>query len=303
MDRIYVMELVRSFQVGMIGRREFVKKASLAIGSAAAATALLTACGKQGRDENPDPVVDEGKDSLALTDEDKEDGLLTGIVSYPHIENSTQILSGYLAQPEKRSPLPGVIVVQEWWGVDSHIKDVVRRFAREGFAALAPDLYHGKVATEPDTARKLVMELDAPNAVSEIQSAMTVLLAQKSLKGPKIGLMGFCMGGGLVLKTSLADERVGAAIPFYGSPLSPDQAAKIKAPVLGIYAAQDQGIPVARVRAMEEAIATAGVPNKFKIYENAGHAFFNDSRPGGYNAEAAKDAWREVLEWLKKYLK
>ena len=131
---------------------------------------------------------------------------------------------------------------------------MTRRFANAGYIALAPDLYKGQVATEPDEARKLVMELDMATAVEEIGSAVEYLLEQEYVAGDKAGVVGFCMGGRLVLMTALADENVGAAVAFYGQPLTPEEAPAVKAPVLGLYGAEDQGIPVAGVEAMGAAL-------------------------------------------------
>ena len=167
--------------------------------------------------------------------------------------------------------------------------------------ALAPDLYHGVVASEPDEARKLVMEIDMPTAVREIQSAIDFLLAHEVVAGDKVGLTGFCFGGGLTLQTALVDERLGVAIPWYGRPIDPAQAADIKAPVLGLYGAEDGGIPVEGVNALAEALDAAGIENEFMIYEGAPHAFFNDTRQS-YNEAAAADAWPRALQWLREKL-
>ena len=299
MDRIRVMELVRSFQVGEIDRRDFVKKATVAVGSVAAANALLVACRHDVSSETPDPVVADGENSLDMNESDSESGLHTEIVSYEGPDNS--MLNGYFARPEEGRELPGIIVIQEWWGLNDHIKDVTRRFAREGYAALAPDLYHGVVVTEPDDARKLVMELDLETAVAEIQSAMQFLDSLSETRSAKQGLIGFCMGGRLVLQTALVEDLVGLAIPYYGSPLTAEEAANVKSPVLGVYGQLDGGIPVERVKAMEAGLNAAGIENKMFIYEGAGHAFFNDTRPS-YHPEAAADAWKNTLEWLQRIL-
>lgn len=298
MDRVHVMQLVRSFQVGEISRRQFLIKATTALGSAAAAGMLLSACYPVTGPtapvvEGPQP---ETPDMPAIT----EGGVTAGMVEYPGPQDD--MLMGYLARPEGEGPFPGVIVIQEWWGLNDHIKDVTRRFAAEGFAALAPDLYNGVVASEPNEARKLVMELDMAAAVSDIRSAVDYLQAQDFVAGPKVGLTGFCMGGGLTLQTALLEEDLGVAIPWYGSPLSAEQAAGVKAPILGLYGAEDGGIPVEAVRAMEEGLNAAGIENEIVIYEGAAHAFFNDAWASSYNAEAAADAWSRALEWLRRYL-
>ena len=299
LNRIYAMELVRSFQVGELSRRDFLRKATVALGSAAAATALLAAC--QPVQDVPPPVVKEeaggeGEGSgMAVA---SAVGLITGMANYLHRDGGD--LMGYLARPEGDEPAPALIVLQEWWGLNDHIMDVANRFAHEGFVALAPDLYHGVVTSEPDEARKLIMELDMPNAVAEIQQAIAHLQEQPFVASEKVGITGFCMGGGLVLQVALVEENLSAAIPWYGRPLSPEDAAKVKAPVLGLYGAEDGGIPVAAVKAMEEAMTAAGIENEFVIYEGAPHAFFNDTRPS-YNEAAAADAWPRALAWLRAH--
>lgn len=314
MDRVYVMQLVRSFQVGEMSRREFLKRATIAVGSLAAANTILTACGVSPK--NPPPVVEQepATPTAAPADPTATSEPATsptaagneiaagasGGVTYPDGAGGT--LMGYLSRPEDTSPRPGVIVIQEWWGLNDHIKDVVQRFAAAGFVALAPDLYHGVVVTEPDEARKQVMALDMQVAVGEIQQAILFLQKQSFVSGSGVGLVGFCMGGGLVLQTARVEENTGAAVAFYGSPLAAEEAAEVKAPVLGLYGANDQGIPVESVRAMEQALNDTGIENEIHIYDTAGHAFFNDTRESTYNADAAADAWARVVEWFGKYL-
>ena len=303
MDRIYVMQLVRSFQVGMMTRREFTVKASAALGSMAAVNLLLAAC-QPIRPEAARPVVEptaapaeEGGEEAAA---ESYPGLVTADVEYPGADGAT--LTGYLAQPEGDGSYPGIIVIQEWWGLDDHIKDVTRRFAEQGYVALAPDLYHGVVATEPDEARKLVMALDMAAAVGEIQQAISYLLEQAAVGSEKAGIVGFCMGGRLTLMTALADDNLGAAIAFYGSPLEPAQVGELKAPLLGLYGSADSGIPVDGVNAMATALEEAGIEHEIQIYDGAQHAFFNDTRANSYNADAAADAWARALAWFGQHL-
>jgi carboxymethylenebutenolidase len=303
MDRIYVMQLVRSFQVGAINRRTFLQRASVALGGMAAANVLLAAC--QPVTAPPRPVTEAtptgegvGTPESSLT---TEEGLAAEMVEYAGPDGD--MLPGYLARPEGDGPFPAVIVLQEWWGLNEHIKDVTRRFAQEGYVALAPDLYKGVVATEPDEARKLVMELDMPAAVAEIGSAADFLLAQEYVSGEQVAVMGFCMGGRLTLMAALDDAgtgRYGAAVAFYGSPLTPDEAATVETAVLGLYGADDGGIPVAEVQAMQAAFDAAGVVNEIVIYDGAPHSFFNDTRES-YRPEAAADAWQRTLAWLSEH--
>lgn len=305
MDRIYVMQLVRSFQVGQISRRAFLQRASVAVGGMATANLLLAAC--RPVSGTPRPVTEttptgEGVGSAA-TNMTTEDGLIAEMVEYEGPDG--EMLPGYLARPENADgPLPGVIVLQEWWGLNEHIKDVTRRLALEGYVALAPDLYKGQVATEPDEARKLVMELDMGAAVEEIGAAADFLLAHEGVAGEQVGVMGFCMGGRLALMTALDDAgsgRFGATVAFYGTPLTPDEAAQVETPVLGLYGADDGGIPVTEVTMMQEALTAAGVTNEFQVYAGAPHSFFNDTRES-YRPEAAADAWQRTLAWFEQHL-
>ncbi|MBK7779378.1 MAG: dienelactone hydrolase family protein [Ardenticatenia bacterium] len=309
MDRIHVMQLVRSFQVGEISRRTFLSRATAALGSAATANWLLAGCSSSPA-TNPPPVLEPAAASTTPPEPTVVQsisagaaGLVTGaVVTYG--QSGDQAFSGYLALPEASGLLPGVILIQEWWGLDGHIKAVANRLAGEGFAVLAPDLYHGAVATEPDEARKLVMALDQAAALQEILQAGDFLLNLKDqVRGPAVGITGFCMGGGLALQAAASgDPRVGAVAAWYGKPLDAAGAAAVTCPVLGFYGGLDTGIPVADVTAMEDALKAAGATVEVHVYPEAGHAFFNDTRAGGYNEAAAKDAWPRLVAWFGEHL-
>lgn len=298
MDRVYVMQLVRSFQVGGMSRREFLRRATIALGSVAAAQMLLT--GAMVPNAEARPVVSEPGLDDAPRRVVGPDGVVSERIEYQDAQGNP--LSGYLARPASAGPFPAVVVIQEWWGIDNHIKDLTLRFARQGYAAFAPDLYHGVAVSEPDEARKLVMELDREAAVGEIRAAISMLLGESFVASDKVGIIGFCMGGGLVLRTSLVEPNVGAAIAFYGAPLEAKDVSQVKAPILGLYGAEDQGIPVEGIKMMQDALNQAGIENEIQIYEGAGHAFFNDARASGFNKAAAEDAWTRTLAWFKKHL-
>jgi carboxymethylenebutenolidase len=294
MDRIHVMELVRAFQIGDMSRRQFLKRAGVAGVGMVSANALLAACA-EFPNNNPPPVVDQSQP--AAEPGLAEDGALTvGVVEYPDTDGET--LMGYMARQSDIPAAPAVIIIQEWWGLNDHIKDVARRYAAEGFVALAPDLYHGQVATEPDEARKLAMELDTPEAVKEIEQAMTYLLTQDYVNSDKVGVVGYCMGGALVLQTALSAEDMAAGVVYYGSPLEPDQAKTVKAPILSFIGTEDR-IPAEAVAQMHAAFTEAGIKNDYEVYEGAQHAFFNETRPESYNAEASTDSWPKALAWLR----
>jgi carboxymethylenebutenolidase len=195
-------------------------------------------------------------------------------------------------------------VIQEWWGLVDHIKDVAERFAAEGFVALAPDLYHGQATSEPDEAGKLMMALNIDQAAKDLRGAAQYLLREGSVTSRKVGVVGFCMGGQLALyAATVAPDEIGAVVDFYGiHPNVQPDFSKLKAPVLGVFAERDSFVPVEAVRELEAKLRAQGVETDFKIYEGTDHAFFNDTRPDVYNESAARDAWGRTINWFRKHL-
>jgi carboxymethylenebutenolidase len=295
MNRIEVMELVRSYQIGGLDRRQFLQRATAVIGSAIAANTLLVACDASPNEDAP-PVVDESQPAAEPGLETAGD-LSTGVVTYEGPEGEE--LMGYLAYQPDAEPRPAVIVIQEWWGLNEHIKDVARRFAEAGYVALAPDLYHGVVTTEPDEARKQAMELGMRDAVGEIGQAIAYLQAQDFVEGGT-GIIGFCMGGGLVYQSAANLDSVDVGAAFYGSPLNAAQAAQVTVPVYSFLGTADS-IPVSGLEAMHAVFAENGVANQYQIYDGAQHSFFNETRPS-YDEAAATDAWQKTLDWFGQYL-
>jgi carboxymethylenebutenolidase len=210
--------------------------------------------------------------------------------------------SGYLAVPVKGSG-PGVVVIQEWWGLVDHIKDVCDRFAAEGYVALAPDVYHGRSTTSPDEAGKLMMALRIDQAEKDLRGAVQYLLNHEAVTGAKVGTIGFCMGGALSLYAASKNDQVGACVVFYGiHPNVKPDLPNLKAPVLGIYAENDSSTPPEAVRDLEQKLRALGKSVEMHIYPGVDHAFFNDTRPGVYNRQAAEDAWRRTIEFFAKHL-
>jgi carboxymethylenebutenolidase len=211
--------------------------------------------------------------------------------------------SGYLATPAQGKG-PGVIVIQEWWGLVGHIKDVADRFAAEGYVALAPDLYHGKTASSPDEAGRLMMAMRIDEAEKDLRGAIKYLLDSEATAGGKVGTVGFCMGGALSLYVATKNPQVGACVVFYGGhPSVKFDLPNLQAPVLGLYAERDRSVTPDSVRDLERRLKELGKPAEIRIYPNADHVFFNDERPEVYNPEAAKDAWQRVLEFFAEHLK
>ena len=221
------------------------------------------------------------------------------MVQFPFAGGET---GGYLSVPESGSG-PGVIVIQEWWGLVDHIKNVCDRFAGEGFVALAPDLYHGKTTKSPDEAGKLMMALRIDEAERDLSAAVAYLSTQDETTSEKIGVVGFCMGGALSLYTATKNPSIGACVVFYGghTKVQPDLP-NLHAPVLGIYAEKDTFVTPASARELEQQLKKLGKQIDVNIYPNTDHAFFNDTRPEVYNAEASADAWQRTVEFLRKHL-
>ena len=216
---------------------------------------------------------------------------------------TTRPTKGYLVKPAGKGPFPGVVVVQEWWGLNDQIKGVADRLATEGYVAIVPDLYHGKVTTDPEQAHVLMRGLDEKEAIADLGVGMDYLKSLPEVGGSKIGSIGFCMGGGLSLQLDLNRPDHAGAVMFYGQPETDLLALKKAAgPVLGLFGEQDEGIPKEKVMAMEKGLKEAGKGVEVKIYPGAGHAFFNEKRPS-YNAEAAADAWKRTLAFFKANLK
>ena len=210
--------------------------------------------------------------------------------------------NGYLAIPENGSG-PGVIVIQEWWGLVDHIKDVCERFAGEGFVALAPDLYHGKTTKSPDEAGKLMMSMRIDEAEKDISGAIEYLQNHEATNGGKVGVVGFCMGGALALYTATKNENVGACVVFYGGhPNVKPDLPKLESPVLSISGDKDKSVTPEVVHKLEQQLKSLGKQVDVVIYSGADHAFFNDTRPTVYVPEAAADAWQRTIDFFRKYL-
>lgn len=209
--------------------------------------------------------------------------------------------NGYLSLPDK--PGPGLLVIQEWWGLVDHIKDLADRFAREGFVALAPDLYHGDMTKSPDKAGKMLMALNIGEAAKDMRGAAKYLLGLDEVQPKKVGAMGFCMGGQLALFAATEfPQQISAGVDFYGiHPNAQIDPAKLEVPILAHFARRDQTVPEETARGLIESIESAGGSIEAHFYD-ADHAFFNDTRPEVYDRDAASLAWTRTLEFLRRNL-
>jgi carboxymethylenebutenolidase len=247
----------------------------------------------QGREE-ADPQPEE----IHLSPPRKDRSMAGKMVEFP---SNGHTAKGYLATPTSGKG-PGVIVIQEWWGLVGHIKSVADRFAAAGFSALAPDLYHGQTASEPDAAGKLFMALNLERAEKDLSGAAKYLAGHSSTA--KLGAVGFCMGGQLALFAGCTNPSVGPVVDFYGihPNVKPDYS-KLSGPVLGLFAEKDAFVTPQTARQVEADIKKAGKTVDIHIYPGVDHGFFNDERADVYNKASAEDAWRRTLDLFKKTLK
>lgn len=215
-------------------------------------------------------------------------------------------IPGYLAHSTR--PRPGVVVIQEWWGLVDHIKDVCDRLADAGFNSLAPDFYRGATTVEPGEAAKKMMEMDFPQALRDMSEAADHLLADANVTGGKVAVVGFCMGGALALALGATrPDVVGAVVPFYGAhpwgeDTKPDYT-RISGAVLGHYAGLDTFFTPDKARALQAELEGAGIEATIHVHEGVDHAFFNDTRPEIYNEDVAAEVWQETLDFLDRHLR
>lgn len=206
--------------------------------------------------------------------------------------------TAYVALPDEASD-KAIILIQEWWGLNDHIKDIAGRYAAEGYMAIAPDLYRGKLAKNPDEASKLMNGLEVEDGLNIIESAMEK--AREKYKLESFGITGFCMGGTFALQAACKIEGLRASVPFYGDIPDEFDLKGLKCPVLFISGTRDQWINTEKVGELERIARDNFLPVESVKYD-ADHAFFNNTRPEVYDAEAARDAWSKATGFFKENL-
>ena len=213
---------------------------------------------------------------------------------------------GYLALPESGSG-PGVLVIQEWWGLTDHIADVADRLAAEGFVALAPDLYGGTTTHDADEAGRLMSELPVDQAARDLGGAVDFLLGSDAVTSSTVGAVGFCMGGGFVIVLAAQQgERISAAVPYYGVGGYDDMdLSGVTAAVLGHFGSEDSSASPDKVAELDARLRQdAGIEPDLRVHGGAGHAFFNDANPlGTYDAELAASTWRDTVAFLEQHVR
>jgi carboxymethylenebutenolidase len=281
-----IIDLYDEYTHGPLDRRVFLARLAQAVGSTAAALALV-------------PMLEANQARAALVPP-SDSRLETGRTTY---SGATGDIKAYLARPKDAAKLPAVIVIHENRGLSAHIEDVTRRMALEGFLALAPDLLSpsGGTPANEDSARDMIGKLDAKQTVQNAVAA--VIFLAKHLQGSgKVGAMGFCWGGGMVGELAVNASNLNAAVVYYGRQPPAADVPKIQAPLLLHYAGLDtrinEGIP-----AFEDALKKANKPYTLHIYEGANHAFNNDTSEARYNKQAAEQAWARTVKFLKEHLR
>lgn len=210
-------------------------------------------------------------------------------------------VAGELAVPAGTGKAPSVVLIQEWWGVNDHIRSLLSRLAGEGFLALAPDLYHGKVTADADEAAKLMTALDRGAALEDIEAAATYLLGHERAGG-RVGVMGFCMGGSLSFRAAETISDFACVVPFYGAPPAAEyNVSKVRAPILAHFAGRDQWATPTNAEAIQKNLTARGGTMTLHVYD-ADHAFVNDTRPEVYSPENAKLAWERSMAFLHTHL-
>ena len=220
------------------------------------------------------------------------------VVSYP---SGSETVSGYLAVPQGGGKHPAIVVIHEWWGLNDWVKSKADDFARQGYVALAVDLYRGKVAQDADTAHQLMRGLPDDRAVRDMKAAVAYLRSRPEVDGARVASIGWCMGGGLSLDLAVAEPTLSGAVIYYGHLMTdPATIAALKVPLLGNFGGQDQGIPPETVREFEAQAKKDGKSVDFKIYPDAGHGFASGANPK--NPADAKDANARTDAFLTKVL-
>ena len=215
-----------------------------------------------------------------------------------NLSTSRGATTAYVAHPPTEADA-AVILIQEWWGINDHIRDLAGRYAKEGYLCIAPDLYRGKVAKNTEEAGALMKALAVDDGLETIRKAIDA--ANETYEVKRFAINGFCMGGTFALRAACEIPELKAAAPFYGDIPGEGVLTKLKVPTLFIAGKRDAWINPEKVNTLQEIAVRHNLPVEVLSYD-ADHAFFNDTRPQVYDAEAAADAWRRVLEHFREHL-
>ena len=223
--------------------------------------------------------------------------------SFVQVGSGEQAAGAFVAWPAGAQAAPAIVVVHEWWGLNGQIRAVARRLSSQGYVAIVPDLYHGKVASDPMKAHELMRGLDETEALGTLEAALAWARSQPRSAKSRVGVIGFCMGGGLAQGLALQDPKVAAAVMFYGGPQTdPEKLASLVGALQAHFGVEDEGIPMKRVDEFRAAFQTAGRSAEIYTYPGAGHAFMHEGLPS-YRPDAARQAWARTLAFFQKHLR
>jgi carboxymethylenebutenolidase len=302
-QRYLIDEFVDDYRDGRMSRRDFVMKVIGVCGGLAAASSLFNTVGlstAEVAEAQALPRLEQAQPNAVTVSPDDPD-ISVSDVEFPASDGAG--LAGYMALPSGSGNYAGVVVIHETRGLLEHHKDIVRRYAKAGFAAVAPDLVSrdgGTPTANPDDVPGLLARADPQRHVIDATAAGAFIQAQDGVRSDAHGITGFCFGGGVVWRTIGQDQSVAAAVPFYGPPPPLDLLSHTRAAALGLYGELDTNITGSAPSVMA-ALDTAGVPHDYHVYQGANHAFFNDTGDR-FNAEAAADAWMRAIAWFHQYL-
>jgi carboxymethylenebutenolidase len=281
-----IIDLYNDYDLGLIGRREFLTKLAVIAGGVTATYSLLS-------------ILENNYTNAEMISRD-DPRIRAEYVNY---RGTTGDIRAYLATPDKEVKVPGIVIIHEIFGLNPHIEDIARRLATEGFLALAPDALSpvGGTPENQNDAITLIRQLDGEATVNNYVAAVKYVKSHPKSNG-NVGVIGFCWGGGMANQVAVNSTELKAAVPFYGNQPKPEDVHKIKASLLLHYAGNDNRINQG-IAAFEEALKNASIDYSLYMYEGANHAFFNDTNPERYNKEASQLAWKRTIAFLNEKLR
>jgi carboxymethylenebutenolidase len=311
-QKYFIEEFYDDYKEGSLDRRSFIRRLAYITGSLAATNSVMVALGLSTKDL---PAVNETfSDSVMFASQTitvagaqsplsvaLDDPAVTA--KEVNFDSQGESIMGYLAEPAEPGTYPAVLVCHENRGLNDHIKDVARRFAKTGYVALAIDLLSregGTASRDPDEVPGLLSAVDPERHVNDFISGYGYLQSLGSVEAQRIGMTGYCFGGGITWRVATALPTLKAAVPFYGPAPELDQVPNIKAAMLGVYAEQDDRVNAGK-DALEQALKDAGMTYQMNVYSGVGHAFHNDTGERYVEAQATQ-AWMDTLAWFEKYL-
>lgn len=312
-QQYFIEEFVEDYRENRLSRRDLLKRVLFITGSIPATASVLLALGCRSREAAQTPAPPPAAPATATAP--AAPTVLPAGVTVPPTDPAIEArdvrfpgpasdLLGYLSRPRAGGLYPGILVIHENRGLVEHIKDVTRRYAKEGFVALAVDLVSRQGGTEQVSDTNEVTgflgRANPDDFITDLRAGINYLKEQPFVRPDAIGVTGFCFGGGYTWEMAIASPDVKAAVPYYGSIRRLDELSRTRAAILAIYGSEDTRI-TAQAPAVEERLRAAGVPFEIKIYPGANHAFFNDTGPR-YHEAAARDAWQQTLAWFRRYL-